>query len=102
MFEERELLRTDPYLLHLLTLYAAAGAADREAWQDRVMALDGVEPRRLSRLHGEMIAYGWVEQNTGATPVLKAGIAAACYRLTPGGLKAVKWARTADDDADAA
>src|SRR4051794_7397053 len=75
LFNEREQLRTAPRLQQLLAHYAEAGAVDREVWQDRVMALDGVAPRDLSRLHGELIAYGWVEQNTGATPVLKAGVA---------------------------
>ena len=74
-------------LFRLLRHYAEAGVADREAWQDRVMSLDDLGPRELSRLHGELIAAGWVEQNTGVTPVVKRGIAAACYRITSPGLR---------------
>ena len=93
MFDELERLRGDAHLLDLLTHYAEAGSADREAWQDRVMTREGVEPRQLARLHGELIAYSWVEQNTGLTPVLKPGVAAACYRITSAGLRALKLAR---------
>jgi hypothetical protein len=93
MFDELDRLSEDADLLSLLAHYAEAGAADREAWQDRVMQREGVSPRDLARLHGELIAYGWVEQNTGVTAVLKPGVAAACYRATSAGLRALKHAR---------
>jgi hypothetical protein len=93
MFDELERLDEDSELLGLLAHYAEAGAADREAWQDRVMQVEGVEPRELARLHGELIAYDWIEQNTGVTSVLKPGVAAACYRITSTGLRALKQAR---------
>jgi hypothetical protein len=93
MLDELERLGEDGHLLDLLTHYAEAGAADREAWQDRVMQWEGVQPRELARLHGELIAYGWLEQNTGVTAVLKPGVAAACYRITSAGLRALKQAR---------
>ncbi len=93
MFEELDRLSEDADLLALLTHYAEAGSADREAWQDRVMERAGAPPRELTRLHGELIAYGWVEQNTGVTAVLKPGVAAACYRVTTAGLRALKQAR---------
>jgi hypothetical protein len=86
-------LRECEALARLLTHYAELGGADREAWQDRRMGLDGVEPRDLVRLHGLLIACGWVEQNTGATPVLKPGVVAACYRVTAAGLRALRQAR---------
>lgn len=77
-------------LFHLLRHYAELGLADRETWQDRLMNLADAETRDLSRLHGELIAQGWVEQNTGATAVIKPGVAAACYRITTHGLRAFK------------
>ena len=86
-------LRQSEALARLLTPYAELGAADREAWQDRRMGLDGVEPRDLVRLHGQLLARGWVEQNTGATPVLRPGALAACYRVTAAGLRALRQAR---------
>ncbi len=105
MFDEVERLRSDERLFNLLAHYAEAGAADREAWQDRVMAMEGVEVRELARLHGELIACSWVEQNTGVTTVLKPGVAAACYRITSAGQRALKQARRQireDCEADAA
>ncbi len=71
MFDELERLYIGKHLFRLLAHYAQAGAADREAWQDRLMALDEVTGKELSRLHGELIAQGWIEQNTGVTVVLK-------------------------------
>ena len=93
MFDEWERLCGDGRLFSLLAHYAQAGAEDREAWQDRVMQMEGVGAKELARLHGELIACGWVEQNTGLTPVLKPGVAAACYRMTSAGLRALKQAR---------
>jgi hypothetical protein len=58
--------------------------------------MEGVEARQLVKLHGELLAYGWLEQNTGLTPVLRAGAAANCYRITPAGLRALKQVRTAE------
>ena len=93
MFDEMERLREGKDLVALLCHYAALGAADRQAWQDRLAEMDGVEARQLIRLHGELLAYGWLEQNTGLTPVLRRGVAPACYRITTAGLRALKQLR---------
>ena len=93
-------LRECEALARLLTHYADLGAADREAWQDRRMDLEGVEPRELVRLHGQLIACGWLEQNTGATRVLRPGAVAACYRVTAAGLRALRQARDGDPGED--
>jgi len=93
MFDELERLRDVKELSALLRHYQQAGEADREAWQDRLAELEGVEPRQLVKLHGELLAYGWLEQNTGLTPVLRAGAAASCYRITSAGNRALKQAR---------
>jgi hypothetical protein len=93
MFDELERLRGVKELFALLQHYRQVGDADREAWQDRVVELEGVEPRQLVKLHGELLAYGWLEQNTGLTPVLRAGAAANCYRITTAGIRALKQAR---------
>src|SRR5438309_532315 len=90
MFDEMDRLRGVKELSALLTHYAELAAPDRQVWLDRVTELDGVEARDLIKLHGELIAWGWLEQNTGSTPVLKRGCAPACYRITPAGLRAVK------------
>jgi len=55
-------------------------------------------PREMTQMHGELIAYGWVEQNTGLTPVLRADEAPACYRVTTAGLRALKQVRAGEID----
>ena len=49
-------LQQSEALARLLSHYADLGAADREAWQDRRMDLEGVEPRDLVRLRGQLPA----------------------------------------------
>ena len=93
-------LREGEALARLLTHHADLGSADQEAWQDRRMDLERAEPRELVRLHGQLIACGWVEQNTGATPLLKPGVVAACYRVTAAGLRALRQARDGDPGED--
>jgi hypothetical protein len=97
MLDELELLQGNEDLSRLLAHYADAGAADREAWQDRVMELEGVERQGLVKLHGRLIAFGWLEQNTGAVPVLQQGVVRQCYRVTGSGFRALKKAGVNDD-----
>lgn len=103
MWDEVQPLRSSPHLAHLLTHYAAA--ADRDAWQDRLMELEGLAPRDLGRLHGELLAHGWIEQNTGSVPVLQVGAAPQCYRVTPIGRRALQIVAAGakvEEEADAA
>ncbi len=93
MFDEMDRLRDEKDLLSLLAHYANLGAADRQIWQDRLLDMEGVEKRRLVRLYGELIAYGWLDQNTGLTPILRRGEAPASYRVTMTGLRALKQLR---------
>jgi hypothetical protein len=88
--DELQLLRDNDSLHRLLRHYGDAAGEDREAWQDRVMHLDGTRPDELARLHGLLLAGDWLEQNTGATPVLQRGAVPACYRITSSGLRALK------------
>lgn len=90
MPDEMERLRATEGLCELLRHYAELAAPDRHAWQDRLAELPGAAPRELVQFHGELLAYGWLEQNTGLTPVLRAGFAPACYRVTTAGLRALK------------
>ena len=96
MFDEMERLREGKELHALLQHYRGVGEADRQAWQDRVGEFEGVEPRQLVKLHGELLAYGWLEQNTGITPVLRLGAAANCYRITSAGIRALKQAQSTE------
>src|SRR5947209_5971276 len=89
MFDQSQRLRDSQHLFLLLTHYARLAAADREAWQDRLMQLPGVQPKDLVRLHGELLAQHWIEQNTGITPLLRAGSVPCCYRVTPAGQRAL-------------
>jgi hypothetical protein len=93
MLDEMDRLRVEKALYALLSHYAALGAQDRQVWQDRFLEMEGVETRQLVRLHGELLAYGWLEQNTGLTPVLRRGEAPACYRVATAGLRALKQVR---------
>jgi hypothetical protein len=98
MFDEFDRLRGCDGLLRLLAHYVAGNAADAEAWQDRRMELEGVRAEELVKLHGELLAYGWLEQNTGLTPVLRTGAVPCCYRVTAAGRKALKQAQSAAED----
>src|ERR1700733_547358 len=69
---------SDRHLAH----YARLGEASLENWQDRLMQMDGVTAAELSKLHGELIAFGWIEQNTGQVSTLKPGAVPSCYRIT--------------------
>jgi len=51
------------------------------------MQMDGVEPRQLSALHGELMAFDWIEQNTGQAFSAKEGTLSNCYRITLNGLR---------------
>ena len=50
------------------------------------MQMEGVEPKQLSALHGELIAFDWIEQNTGQASALN-GVISFCYRVTLHGLR---------------
>jgi hypothetical protein len=90
MFDDLERLRTKTHLLQLLMHYADLAAPDREAWQDRVMVMEGLGTAEISKLHGELIAFNWIAQNTGNSPGTCAGVVPACYRVTLAGLRAVQ------------
>jgi hypothetical protein len=93
MFDELDRLRNNPDLLQLLTHYTTLAEPNRQDWQDRLMSMEGVERAELVKLHGELIAYSWIDQNTGNTPVLRAGAVPACYRATVAGIRAVQQVR---------
>jgi hypothetical protein len=90
MTDEIVRLRDKPALLKLLTHYANLGVDNRETWQDRLMAMEGVEASEMTKLHGELIAFSWIEQNTGNSPGTQAGTIPGCYRVTLVGLRATK------------
>jgi hypothetical protein len=101
MFDVLDHLREDSHLAALLAHYTERGAEDREAWQDRVMRLDGVASEALVKLHGSLLAYDWIEQNTGTTPLVPGGVPRQCYRVTAAGRRAFRtaWVRPDADEA---
>jgi hypothetical protein len=90
MFNELVRLRDVPDLQQLLSHYVEAAVAAPGLWQDRVMHLKGVEPRTLAKLHGELLAHDWIEQNTGHTSFPPATEYRCCYRATEAGIRALK------------
>ena len=42
------------------------------------MQMDGIDPKQLTTLHGELIAFDWIEQNTGQATGMKDGGIANC------------------------
>jgi hypothetical protein len=87
MFDEAQRLRENPHLLFLLAHYAQQGAEDRVMWRDRLMQMESIGPKELSKLHGELIAFDWIEQNTGQAISRPDGTLSSCYRITLPGLR---------------
>jgi len=82
VFNEIDRLNECAPLLALLTHYAELAVPDRQVWHARKAPADGARTRELTQLHGELLAYGWLEINLDE--------ATACYRVTPAGLRARK------------
>src|SRR6476660_6732607 len=86
MLDDFQRLRENSRLLELLAHYANLGKQDRSVWQQRLMDMEGIEPNELSRLHGELIAFDWIEQNSGRDSTT-GGILASLYRITSQGVR---------------
>jgi hypothetical protein len=54
------------------------------------MELEGLQPKTLVRLHGELLACGWVHLNAGESPGLRDGVVPQCYRATAAGRRALR------------
>jgi hypothetical protein len=102
MVDDFERLRVSPDLAGLLRHYADAGVADPEAWLDRLMILEGANARDLTRLHGSLIASGWLEMNVAVPKFSQPGTIASCYRATLAGLRALRRLDKSSDAEDEA
>lgn len=100
MFEYEDVLRECPALRSLLDHYHEVSGGDLTAWQDRLAELPGVSSKELVKLHGELIAQDWVEQNTGVVTIRRPGVVAACYRITSAGRRALRLTEDADSATD--
>lgn len=98
MFDELAPLREWPALNDLLAHYARLSAPDRQAWHDRKGPDEANQPRQVARMHGELIANGWLEQNTGVLSAARLNEAPGCYRITRAGLKALERLGLGDED----
>ena len=92
MFDHLRKLRTSPQLLELFSRYAKPGESNRETWVARLMQIEGVQAAELTKLHGDLIAFDWLEQNSGQMP--------CCYRLTLAGLRAFRRLQRQDVEDD--
>jgi hypothetical protein len=82
MFDDLERLREHLPLQVLFEYYGTRGEPNRESWHARLSELPDVSAAEMSRLHGELIAFDWIEQNTGQMP--------CCYRVTVAGMRAFR------------
>jgi len=87
MLDFAKCLRENAHLLSLLSHYAQLGTEDRTIWQDRLMQMEGIDSKQMTVLHGELIAFDWIEQNTGHAVGRPDGTISGCYRITLNGLR---------------
>jgi hypothetical protein len=83
VFDDMQRLRDNPRLTELLSHYIELGNPDRSLWQQRLMEMDGIDSKELSRMHGELIAWDWIEQN----PTTTNRILGSLYRVTLHGIR---------------
>jgi hypothetical protein len=100
MINELERLSQSVPLQLLLSHYAEAGVTTPGEWQERARQLERVEVRLLAKLHGELLAYEWIEQNTHQTIHGRASATRCCYRVTEAGMLALKQVLTGLAEAD--
>lgn len=91
-FDDLDRLRNSQHLLVLLSRYADLGKENRSIWQPRLKEMDGLDPSQMSKLHGELLAFEWIELNTGHVPTF--------YRITPGGVRAVRQIQGLDNSVE--
>ena len=84
MLDDLDHLRTHLPLRQLLTHYVHLAEPDREVWQDRLSSMDGMEPADMTKLHGDLLAFGWIEWTSAPKK------SSACYRVTSDGLRALR------------
>ena len=85
--DELDRLRQDPRLVELLAHYASLGTPDRSVWQKRLSEMDGIDAKELSRLHGELIAFDWIELSPSRTSTVPGSVQAGVYRITSHGVR---------------
>ncbi|MFZ9792714.1 MAG: hypothetical protein ACO3GX_09980 [Gemmataceae bacterium] len=75
----------------LLMRYYRPSSEERSAWQARVMELEGATSNEITKMHGELIAQGWIEQNLETILGRDGGsFLQSSYRITPSGVRTTK------------
>jgi hypothetical protein len=93
MMTSIESLKADPKLHALLTCYAQLKRKNPDVeWHDRVMELPGCDPAELHRLHGLLLASGWIETRVHGDSFRTAGKLVSCYRVTTDGSAILRFA----------
>jgi hypothetical protein len=100
VMDDLDRLRESPDLCALLDHYIELGKANHDTWQDRLMEVNGLDAKEITKLHGSLLALNWLQQNTGTVPYLKRGAVPGCYRVTPAGYRAVAAARTSERESE--
>jgi hypothetical protein len=90
MIGSLEILCDNEALHTLLTRYRQLRKQNPGAeWNDRVMELPETPPAALSKLHGTLLALGWIETRVSWEAFETPGKLTACYRITNDGLRAL-------------
>jgi len=98
-------LRNDPKLHALLAAYSALKKQKPDAeWHDRIMELPSCTTEQINKLHGLLLAGGWIETRVHGDSFKTAGRLESCYRITPDGNAALRFAGAAapltEEDSD--
>ena len=76
---------------NLLMRYYRPSSEERSVWQARVMELEGATSNEITKMHGELIAQGWIEQNLETILGRDGGsFLQSSYRITPSGVRTTK------------
>jgi hypothetical protein len=86
-----ELLLEDAPLRDLLAWYGDLHAARPDAaWHDRRAELPHVDAAGLSRLHGDLIAFGWIDIRISPEALATPGEIRSACQITREGIRALK------------
>ena len=91
MIDTFDLLRENPALRQLLEYYCEV--ADRKPdveWHDRIMEMHGADAKMLTRLHGQLLANGWIETRVHFDAIAATGDLRECYKPTRDGVHALR------------
>ncbi|HVJ82648.1 MAG TPA: hypothetical protein VNC50_16385 [Planctomycetia bacterium] len=91
MLGSLELLVEEPPLRELLAWYGDLRAAKPDAaWHDRRAELPHVDAAALSRLHGDLMAFGWIDVRIAPDALETPGEIRSAYQITREGIRALR------------